>query len=169
MTATDARTVTLEEVREFLHREARYLDDREFERWLECYHPDVEFWMPAWDDDDELTTDPRTEISLIYYANRGGLEDRVFRIRTDRSAATSIPEPRTGHNITNVEILEQRGDRVDLRFNWFTLYYRYQTVDTYFGTSFYTVDFSGDQPLITSKKIVLKNDYVHHVVDIYHV
>ncbi|MFE4724374.1 aromatic-ring-hydroxylating dioxygenase subunit beta, partial [Streptomyces sp. NPDC056728] len=52
----------LESVRQFLYREARYLDDREFERWLECYHPDAEFWMPAWADDDELTRDPQTEI-----------------------------------------------------------------------------------------------------------
>ena len=71
-------------------------------------HPDAEFWMPAWDDDDTLVTDPQREISLIYYTNRGGLEDRVFRIKTDRSSATSLPEPRTGHNITNVEIVDAR-------------------------------------------------------------
>jgi benzoate/toluate 1,2-dioxygenase beta subunit len=168
-TIPETRTVTVEDVRQFLYREARHLDDREFEKWLECYHPDAEFWMPAWSDQDELTTDPQTEISLIYYANRGGLEDRVFRIRTERSSATSLPEPRTGHNITNVEIVERRGDMVDVRFNWFTLYYRYQTVDPYFGTSFYTIDFSGERPLITKKKVVLKNDYIHHVVDVYHV
>ena len=34
-------------------------------------------------------------------------------------------------------------DVVEVRFNWFTLYYRYQNIDPYFGTSFYTVDFSG--------------------------
>ncbi len=169
MTAAAPTTVTVEQVQQFLNREARFLDDREFETWLECYHPDVEFWMPAWDDNDELTTDPQTEISLIYYPNKGGLEDRVFRIRTDRSAATSMPEPRTGHNITNVEIVEQRGETVDVRFNWFTLYYRYHHTDTYFGTSSYTIDFSGDSPLITRKKVVLKNDYIHHVVDIYHI
>ncbi|HEU4513240.1 MAG TPA: benzoate 1,2-dioxygenase small subunit [Nocardioidaceae bacterium] len=169
---TETRTTDLallERVRQFLYREARHLDDREFEKWIECYHPDAEFWMPAWADDDELTRDPQSEISLIYYANRGGLEDRVFRIRTDRSSATSLPEPRTGHNINNVEIVEQRGDVVDVRFNWFTLYYRYQTVDPYFGTSFYTLDLSGVEPVITRKKVVLKNDYVHHVVDVYHV
>ena len=125
--------------------------------------------MPAWDDDDTLTTDPQREVSLIWYGNRGGLEDRVFRIRTDRSSATSLPEPRTGHNITNVEILSQDGDRAEVRFNWFTLYFRYDTVDTYFGTSFYTLDLSGGRPLIKRKKVVLKNDYIHHVVDIYHV
>ena len=56
-----------------------------------------------------------------------------------------------------------------IRFNWFTLYYRYETVDTYFGTSWYTLDVSGPRPLIKKKKVVLKNDYIHHVVDIYHV
>jgi benzoate/toluate 1,2-dioxygenase subunit beta len=167
--SAEEQSVELERIRQFLYREARFLDDREFEKWLDCYHPDAEFWMPAWADDDELTEDPQREISLIYYSNRGGLEDRVFRIRTDRSSATSLPEPRTGHNITNVEIIEQRGDVVDIRFNWFTLYYRYNNVDTYFGTSFYTIDCSGTQPVITKKKVVLKNDYIHHVVDIYHI
>ena len=120
-------------------------------------------------DDDTLVTDPQTEISLIYYNNRGGLEDRVFRIKTDRSSATSLPEPRTGHNISNVEIVSQSGDVVEVRFNWLTLYYRYQNIDPYFGTSFYTIDFTGPEPQITKKKVVLKNDYIHHVVDIYHV
>jgi benzoate/toluate 1,2-dioxygenase beta subunit len=162
-------TVTVHDVEQFLYAEARMLDDRDFEGWLECYAHDAEFWMPAWDDDDSLSTDPQREISLIWYGNRGGLEDRVFRIRTDRSSATSLPEPRTGHNITNVEIVGEAGDTVDVRFNWFTLYFRYDTVDTYFGTSFYTLDVSGSRPLIKRKKVVLKNDYIHHVVDIYHV
>ena len=161
--------VSQNEVEQFLYREARYLDDREFDKWLECYAPDAEFWMPAWDDDDTLVTDPTTEISLIYYNNRGGLEDRVFRIKTDRSSATSLPEPRTSHNISNVEIVSQDGDLVEVRFNWLTMYYRYQNIDPYFGTSFYTLDISGAAPLIKKKKVILKNDYIHHVVDIYHV
>ena len=162
-------TITVHDVEQFLYAEARMLDDRDFEGWLECYARDAEFWMPAWDDDDTLSTDPQREISLIWYGNRGGLEDRVFRIRTDRSSATSLPEPRTGHNITNVEIVGENGDTVDVRFNWFTLYFRYDTVDTYFGTSYYPLDVSGNRPLIKRKKVVLKNDYIHHVVDIYHV
>jgi benzoate/toluate 1,2-dioxygenase beta subunit len=164
---TTEEIATLETVRAFLYKEARLLDDRQFDEWLECYHPDAEFWMPSWDDDDRLTEDPQNEISLIYYDNRGGIEDRVFRIKTDRSSATSLPDPRTGHNITDVEILEQDGDQVKVRFNWFTLYFRYNTTDTYFGTSFYTIDLSGEQPLIRRKKVVLKNDYIHHVVDVY--
>ncbi len=166
--ATDTATITRQQVEDFLYREARHLDDREFENWLECYADDVEYWMPSWRDDDLLSADPQSEISLIYYPNKGGLEDRVFRIRTERSSATSIPEPRTSHNISNVEIIEQNGSLVDVRFNWHTMYFRYKTVDPYYGTSFYTIDYSGPSPLIRRKTVILKNDFIHHVVDVYH-
>jgi benzoate/toluate 1,2-dioxygenase beta subunit len=158
----------IETIRQFLYQEARLLDDKDWDAWLGCYATDAVFWMPSWDDDEALTEDPQTEISLIYYGHRGGLEDRVFRIKTDRSSATSLPEPRTSHNISNVEIIDQSDTTCRLRFNWVTYSFRYKTVDTYFGTSFYTLDTSGAQPLIKHKKVVLKNDYIHHVVDIYH-
>ncbi len=161
--------LSLEDVTQFLYREARFLDDKEWENWLALYAPDVEFWMPAWDDDDRLTEDPQTEISLIWYGHKGGLEDRVFRIKTERSSATSLPEPRTSHNISNVEVLAQEKGECRLRFNWVTFSYRYKTTDTYFGTSFYTLDTSGPRPLIRRKKVILKNDYIHHVVDVYHI
>ena len=123
-----AAALTLQDVQQFLYREARFLDDKDWDSWLALYAPDVEFWMPSWDDDDKLTEDPQTEISLIWYGHKGGLEDRVFRIRTERSSATSLPEPRTSHNISNVEILEQQDGTCKLRFNWVTFYFRYKTV-----------------------------------------
>jgi benzoate/toluate 1,2-dioxygenase subunit beta len=164
-----ARSISIEEVQQFLYAEARALDDREWDSWLACYAPGATFHMPAWDDDDTLTENPQTEISLIYYGSKQGLEDRVFRIRTERSSATSLPEPRTSHNISNVEIVSQQGGELKIRFNWFNLSYRYKTSDSYFGTSFYTIDTTGPQLLITAKKVVLKNDYIHHVVDIYNI
>lgn len=160
--------VSLEDITSFLYREARYLDDRSWDEWLACYSPKAVFWMPAWDDDDQLVEDPQSQISLIYYPNREGLEDRVFRIKTERSSA-SMPEPRTSHFVSNVEILEQDGDRVEVRFNWQTLSHRYKTTDSFFGTSFYTLDVSGETPVITHKKVVLKDDYIHQVIDVYHI
>ncbi|MUZ73399.1 benzoate 1,2-dioxygenase small subunit [Agrobacterium vitis] len=152
----------------FLYREARLLDDREWAEWLTCYAADASYWMPAWDDDDQITEDPHSQISLIYYPNRDGLEDRVFRIQTERSSA-STPEPRTSHNVTNVEVLADRGDEVDVRYNFLTLNHRYKVTDQFFGTIFVTLRQSGDALLIASKKIVLKNDYIRQVIDIYHI
>jgi benzoate/toluate 1,2-dioxygenase beta subunit len=123
--------------------------------------------MPAWDDDDKLTEDPQSEISLIFYPDRQGLEDRVFRIKTERSSAT-MPDTRTSHNISNIEIVEQDGDLVTVRFNWNTLSFRYKNSYSYFGMSRYVIDFSGDEPKIVNKYVVLKNDYINQVIDIYH-
>ncbi|VVM96065.1 2-halobenzoate 1,2-dioxygenase small subunit [Pseudomonas fluorescens] len=160
-------SISHDAVRDFLYREARLLDDKQWDDWLELYAPDATFWMPAWDDNDELTEDPQREISLIWYGNRTGLEDRVFRIKTERSSA-SIPDTRTSHNISNIELLEQADGFCKVRFNWHTLSFRYKTVDSYFGSSFYTLDLRGESLLIKAKKVILKNDYVRQVIDVYH-
>jgi len=161
-------TLSHQEICQFLYREARLLDERAFDEWLQCYAENAEYWMPAWTDDDDLTTDPHSQISLIYYANRKGLEDRVYRLNTERSTA-STPEARTAHFIANVEVLDRREGAIDLRYNWHTLSHRYQKTQQFFGTTFLTLDTSGPAPLIARKKIVLKDDYIHQVIDIYHV
>ncbi|WP_199258130.1 benzoate 1,2-dioxygenase small subunit [Paracoccus binzhouensis] len=152
----------------FLYREARLLDDRQWDEWLTCYAPDASYWMPAWDDNDQITEDPQSEISLIYYPNREGLEDRVFRIKTERSGA-STPEPRTSHTVSNVEVIAERGDEVDVRYNFLTLNHRYKVTDQFFGTIFVTLRQADGGLAISAKKIVLKNDYIRQVIDVYHV
>ena len=160
--------LSYEALQAFLYAEARSLDEQRWTDWLEFYAADVEFYMPSWDDDDRLTTDPRNEVSLIYYPSRQGLEDRVFRIQTDRSSATT-PDTRTGHAIHNIEVLSQDENSIHVTFNWATHSFRYDIVDLYFGTSQYTLDTSGEKPLIKRKHVVLKNDYIHHLLDIYHI
>lgn len=161
-------SLSYENICAFLYKEARLLDDRNWDSWLALYDEQCTFWMPAWDDNGELTEDPQSEISLIWYGRRAGLEDRVFRIRTERSSAT-IPDTRTSHNITNVEVIEQANGIVKLRFNWHTMSIRYNHTDHFCGTSFYTMDVSGASPIIKDKKVVLKTDYIRHVIDVYHI
>lgn len=162
------KTINYEQIQAFLFKEARLLDDHQWDEWLDLYCQDVEFWMPSWDDDNTLTSDPQKEISLIYYPSRDGLEDRVFRIRTERSSAT-VPVTRTSHNISNIEIISNENDIVNVEFNWLTLSHRYKQDYTYFGRSTYTIDFSKEQPKITKKYVVLKNDYIPTVIDIYQI
>lgn len=164
----DRATLSHQDICAFLYREARLLDDRALDEWLDCYAEDAEYWMPAWTDDDALTADPHSQISLIYYGNRKGLEDRVYRLKTERSSA-STPEARTSHFIANVEVLDTRADAIDLRYNWHTLSHRYQQTQQFFGTTFVTLDTAGETPKILKKTIVLKDDYIHQVIDVYHV
>ena len=160
--------IAMQDILSFLYREARLLDDEQWDDWLACYAPGARFWMPSWDDDGTLVQDPEREISLIYYPDRRGLEDRVFRIKTERSSAT-IPDTRTSHNIANVELEKVDGTAHTVRFNWHTLSHRYKTSYSYFGMSRYVIDFARDQPRILDKYVVLKNDYIHQVIDVYHI
>ena len=156
------------DIQSFLFAEARAQQEKRWADWLACYAEDVVYFMPSWDDDDTLTKDPHNEVSLIYYPTRAGLEDRVFRIETERSSA-STPDTRYNRSISNIEILEQSDDRVEVVFNWTTHSFRYEIVDIYFGICRYVIDTSGPKPLIKDKYIVLKNDYIHHMLDVYHV
>ena len=59
------KTISILDINAFLYYESRLLDDEQWDEWLNCYSPDAEFWMPSWDDNDELVTNPQEEISLI--------------------------------------------------------------------------------------------------------
>ncbi len=155
-------------IQAFLYAEARAQSEKRWADWLAMYAEDVEYYMPSWDDDDKLTTNPHNEVSLIYYPSRAGLEDRVFRIETDRSSA-STPDTRYNRSISNIEVLAQDAQSVEVCFNWTTHTFRYDLIDVYFGTARYTLDTRGPKPLIKRKYVVLKNDYIHHVLDVSHI
>lgn len=152
-------------VQRFLAREALALDDKDWDAWLALYLPEAEYWVPAWDDLGGLTTDPQTEISLIYYPNRGGLEDRVYRIRTGRSSAT-MPLMRTCHMFTLLDV-EQRNGGVRARTSWTVQSFRETDTLTYFGQADYDLAKHDGEWRIARKKTVVLNDIARSLLDIY--
>ena len=72
-----------------LQRESVYLDEQRWDEWLALYIADCEYWVPSWKNEETLTSNPQAELSHIYYATRAGLEDRVVRIRSRRSPAST--------------------------------------------------------------------------------
>ncbi len=94
---------------EFLYREAHFLDERRWNDWLALYDEQAEFWVPAWRDESEATDDPETKVSLIYISSRVQLEERVTRVRSTRSAASS-PLPRTAHALSNIMVMPGASD-----------------------------------------------------------
>jgi 3-phenylpropionate/cinnamic acid dioxygenase small subunit len=151
-----------------LYREARLLDARAWDEWLALYAEDCVYWVPAWDSEHELTTDPERELSLIYYASRAGLEDRVWRIRSGKSVA-SMPLPRTTHMIGNIELLRASTAQMELHSAWTTHVYLTKRKEhrMFFGTAEHTLRRVGDAWLIARKKITLVNDTVPTMVDVY--
>ncbi len=153
-------------VARFVQHEAFLLDERRWEDWLDLYEPQAEYWVPMWDDDGELTRDPQTELSLMYYARRNGLEDRVFRIKTGKSAAT-MPLARTCHIRTQPLVSREDGLLV-ARFNWSTHSARMGTAVTYFGRKVLHLSDNADTLRIRKAYTVVQNDLLDQVIDIYH-
>ncbi len=154
-------------VQRLLSKEAMFLDDKNWDDWLALYSLDAEYWVPAWDDSGVTTTDPQTEISLIYYPNRGGLEDRVFRIRTGRSSAT-MPLMRTCHTFSLLTV-EGRDEGIYARSSWTVQSFREDISLTYYGWAEYNLIEEKGDLLIGRKKTVVLNDISKTILDIYNI
>jgi len=152
-------------VTKLLGHEALYLDTKNWDAWLDLYTPEAEYWVPAWDDDGKPTVDPHREISLIYYPDRSGLEDRVFRIRTGRSASASNPPPRTSH-MTQLLQVETVGERVHATTNWEVNTFKEGEVTTYFGWASYELVPNGDSWRIARRVTYILNDTAKTVIDV---
>jgi 3-phenylpropionate/cinnamic acid dioxygenase small subunit len=92
-------------------------------QWLELYTDDAEFWIHAWDRDVSPTADPKSQLSLIYYDSKAGLEDRVWQL----NAGMSLPSDRlirTCHLISNVRLTESTETEARVSSHWQTHVYR---------------------------------------------
>jgi 3-phenylpropionate/cinnamic acid dioxygenase small subunit len=154
---------------EVLGREGMYLDEQRWDEWLALYTEDCEFWMPAWKADGAPTADPQSEVSHIYYANRKGLEDRIVRIRSGKSPA-STPMPRTAHLLGAILPIEPPSpERVRLRSTWacHVFFPRQGDSHAFFGRSEHELVLRGGNWLIAKKKILLQNDAIPTMLDVY--
>jgi 3-phenylpropionate/cinnamic acid dioxygenase small subunit len=153
---------------DLLYREAALLDDGGWDEWLALYTEDARFWMPAWRDEATPTSDPHSELSLIYYEGRRGLEDRVFRARSGQSVA-SHPRPRCLHCLSNVVLLASTTDSAEVAsaFTVFLHDVRADRTHHFFGRYRHELRREADGWRISSKKILLFNDTIPTVVDFY--
>ena len=107
----------LREVEQFLYREARLLDDRQFHQWLTLFTDDIRYWMAGRSnrypksskaiailDPDRYVEDDRTRENelAILDEDKTTLAGRVARLDTGMAWAEDPPS-RTRHLISNVE------------------------------------------------------------------
>jgi benzoate/toluate 1,2-dioxygenase beta subunit/2,4,5-trichlorophenoxyacetic acid oxygenase 2 len=153
---------------EVVYREAHCLDARCWDDWLALYREDAVFWVPAWVDDATPVDDPATQVSLIYCAARAALEDRVWRVRSGLSAASSLL-PRTTHLVTATLATVVEADAVELRSNWSCHLFDARTgaQHVHFGRYEHRLVRDSDGWKIAAKKIVLMNDRIRTMIDFY--
>ena len=154
-----------------LFREALCLDTQRWDDWLALYAEDASFWMPAWTDEHTLSASPDAELSLIYCAARAGLEDRVWRIRSGLSAA-STPLPRTAHAVSSCVVSEvetESGPRVRVESSWTCHVHnpKHRTEHVFFGRYEHWLRQAPQGWRIAAKKIVLMNDVIPTMLDFY--
>ena len=159
----------LAEGENLLSREALYIDMRRWKEWIDLYHEDAIFWAPAWRNDEELTDNVKREISLFYFESRAGIEDRVWRINTKQAPAL-FPLPRTTHIISNC-IFDTPPSPMEMTIYsaWVCHIYslRDRSRHAFFGRYEHDLKLFGDEWKITRKKVILMNDYIPSVIDVF--
>jgi 3-phenylpropionate/cinnamic acid dioxygenase small subunit len=124
-----ARLVLQQQVEAFLFREARYLDERKLNEWLDFMAEDVHYFMPIrrnikFGDWDLEYSDPEREISY-FDEGKDILVGRVRQINTGVHWAEE-PVSRFEHLISNVEILKEEGDTVEVASKFYCYQNRLQ-------------------------------------------
>jgi 3-phenylpropionate/cinnamic acid dioxygenase small subunit len=95
----------LKQAENFLIFEARLLDERRFEEWIELFTDDGYYWAPAHADQKE----PHSEVS-IFFDDRELIRERVRRLRHPR-VHSQLPPSRTSHIVTNLSLEMLQEDR----------------------------------------------------------
>jgi 3-phenylpropionate/cinnamic acid dioxygenase small subunit len=151
-----------------LYREGHHLDRQHWDEWLALYCDDAVFWVPAWKGAHELVDSPDSEVSLMYYTARAGLEDRVWRVRSGLSAASS-PLRRTSHSIGSVIIAGESAAGVEIHSSWTCHVFdvRQAAQHVFFGRYEHRLRREAGLWKIAHKKIVLMNDRIPAMVDFY--
>jgi p-cumate 2,3-dioxygenase subunit beta len=126
-TITDRLLVRLE-VEEFLIEEAAMLDEWRLDDWLALFTEDASYIVPSTDKPDG---DPSVDLTLID-DDHLRLTWRVNRLKS-RHAHREFPWSRTRRLITNVRVLGDRGDELDVTASVLLYRFRHGHQDTFVG------------------------------------
>src|SRR6516162_2797167 len=107
-------------VEQFYYAEAAALDQRRYDDWLALFTDDVHYWMPVrrTRTSNELDQEFTAPGAVAYFNDtKAMLAVRVRKLQTGYSWAEDPPS-RTRHLITNVQILDERDDRLSVTSNF---------------------------------------------------
>ena len=165
------RDETIREVEQFLYREARMLDNRQFHEWLELLTDDLRYWLPIRSNRypvnskaisildgsryEESEVSSENDLALMD-EDKDSLTRRIDRLDSGMAWAEDPPS-RTRHIITNIEV--EAGDSQDelkVYSNFFMYRTRAETEqDFYIGSREDVLRRDNGQLRVASRKIVL--------------
>ncbi|WP_439855966.1 aromatic-ring-hydroxylating dioxygenase subunit beta [Pseudomonas yamanorum] len=150
--ALTPQLVLINEVSQFLYREARLQDSHEYDDWEALWTSDGLYWVPANGDD----IDPETQMSIIY-DNRSRIALRIKQLNTGKRH-TQTPRSRLGRVLSNVEIVEVNGDEIRAAANAMVFESSLRAETVWCTRNEYLLRRAEDGLRMARKKVVLVNN-----------
>lgn len=144
--STAINPALISRIEQFYYREARLLDERQYQQWFELADPEIEYSMPGRLVPQPVTADQGDEVFLSTERELDRAQDgQGSPIRLDRymdllvrasrpynaRAWAESPPPRTRRLVSNVEVSEGSQGRWEVRSN-FILFYSHCGADNHF-------------------------------------
>jgi len=109
---------------------------KKYIEWLELFTEDSYYWIPAWEDEENIISDPNHNVSLLYLPNKKEMEIYIKRIISGK-APSYVPYPRTIRIVSNVYGELEMEKLWKIRYNFVMYVYRnlYRKIETYAGNT----------------------------------
>ena len=143
-------------VEDFLYSEAALLDDWKLKEWLELFSPTARYEVAPTGDPEAGTLSSADSLFLVA-DDRERLEQRVVRLRKPQAHA-EYPHSRVRHLYSNVRIIGDSDDRLEVHSNFVTFRTKRGFTATYMGWHRWVLRRNGDGFLIDLKRTVLDLD-----------
>ena len=138
---------------QLLIKEARLLDERQFEEWESLFSDDGFYWVPTRPEQES----PHSEVS-IFYDDRELMRRRIERLHHPR-IHVDIPPRRTVHLIANIECTANPANGIDwmVASNFIMTEYRQGSVRIFSGRYQHKLKVVGGELKIALKRVDLIN------------
>jgi benzoate/toluate 1,2-dioxygenase beta subunit len=150
--------LTTGEASRLLFHEARLLDERRYDEWIELMTDDVDYWIPSWRTEDEPIADGTRALSLLH-CDREMLIDYVTRAKSGE-AHVMDPPARADRIVSNVLVEDPHVGTVHAK--WTLHHFRRGRHDVFVGSCEYRLRRAGSALCIAAKKVLLSNSSLEH-------
>lgn len=142
----------LDEVTQFIYREARLQDDHAYDAWEALWTDDGIYWIPA----NGQGTDPENEMSIVY-DNRSRIALRIKQYHTGKRLSQT-PRSRLRRIVSNVEILEHDDTHIRVTANAMVFESHTRGDTIWASRNEYKLRREGEGLRMAAKKVILVNN-----------
>ncbi|HMN80103.1 MAG TPA: aromatic-ring-hydroxylating dioxygenase subunit beta [Burkholderiaceae bacterium] len=150
---TAEQRAVLDEVTQFIYREARLQDEHQYDAWESLWTDDGVYWVPANGDD----IDPEQKMSILY-DNRSRIALRIRQYHTGKRYSQT-PQSRLRRLVSNVEIIADDGTDIQAAANALVFESQARGDTLWASRNEYTLRRGGDGLRMARKKVMLVNNH----------